>query len=348
MAASRNRRTRKKQGLGIAGTFLILFLVALIVSGVGAWLIWEPFGPSTETFVEVIPGSPSAHVAQQLESAGVVRSQYAFDLLRWVKRGKLKAGEYRFDHPASVVEVYDRIARGDVFTIAVTVPEGASVFEVASRLDQAGIGTRQEFLDAQPRLTELVADLDPRAKTLEGYLFPDTYRFQRKATPLQIATAMVEAIQSGRRRNRVEGERARRGHIGFAGGAGDGHPIGTAACRQRLQKPAGKADAADDRSLRYLRPPRLKTAGGARYTQATSSTTLRTTPTFMPACPPAQLETRGGEALRAAMEPAQTNYLYFVAAGANPQGRSLFASTIEEHNQNVSGYRHAMKKAGGR
>jgi UPF0755 protein len=48
------------------------------------------------------------------------------------------------------------------------------------------------------------------------------------------------------------------------------------------------------------------------------------------------------------MNPAKTDYLYFVAAGANPQGRSLFASSLDEHNRNVSGYRHAVKKAGGR
>lgn len=347
MVASRNRRTRKKQGLGLAGTFLILFLVALIVTGVGAWLIWEPFGPSTETFVEVIPGSSSTRVAQQLESAGVVRSQYAFDLLRWVKRGKLKAGEYRFDHPASVVEVYDRIARGDVFTIAVTVPEGASVFEVASRLEQAGIGTRQEFLDAQPRLAELVADLDPRAKTLEGYLFPDTYRFQRKATPLQIATAMVKrfrvvAAEIGLRENvhdvvtlasLVERETA----------ISSERPLVASVFKNRLAK---QMPLMTDPSVIYGLQIESRWRGEIYASDLKLDTPYNT---YLHAgLPPGPVGNPGLPSLRAAMEPAQTNYLYFVAAGANPQGRSLFASTIEEHNQNVSGYRHAMKKAGGR
>ena len=64
--------------------------------------------------------------------------------------------------------------------------------------------------------------------------------------------------------------------------------------------------------------------------------------------PPGPVANPGLKALRAAMEPAKTTYLYFVAAGANPQGRSLFASTEEEHERNVAGYRHAVKKAGGR
>jgi len=64
--------------------------------------------------------------------------------------------------------------------------------------------------------------------------------------------------------------------------------------------------------------------------------------------PPGPVANPGLRSLRAAMEPAKSDYLYFVAAGANPQGRSLFATTIEEHDRNVEGYRHAVKKAGGR
>ena len=155
-----------------------------------------PFGPHTEVFVDVEPGSSTPRIAQQLEEAGVIRSQYAFDLLRWLKKGTLRAGEYRFDHPASATEVYARLARGDVFTVAVTIPEGSSVFEIAARLEQAGFGPRQSFLDAAKEQTKLVADLDPSATSLEGYLFPDTYRFQRKASPQQIYTAMLRRFRT--------------------------------------------------------------------------------------------------------------------------------------------------------
>ena len=128
MASRRTRGNRKKRGLGAAGFFLALFLLALLAVAAAGWMIFTPFGPSTETFVEIEPGSSSTRIARQLESAGIVRSQFAFDLYRWVRRGKLKAGEYRFDHPAPLTEVYDRIARGDVYTVAVTVPEGATHF----------------------------------------------------------------------------------------------------------------------------------------------------------------------------------------------------------------------------
>jgi UPF0755 protein len=64
--------------------------------------------------------------------------------------------------------------------------------------------------------------------------------------------------------------------------------------------------------------------------------------------PPGPVANPGIPSLRAAMEPAQSSYLYFVAANDNPQGKSMFASTLEEHNRNVAGYRQAVKKAGSR
>jgi UPF0755 protein len=347
MPAGRNRRTRRSKGPGIAGTLLALFFVALIVTGAGAWLVFTPFGPSTETFVEVTQGSSSTRIAQQLESAGVVRSQFAFDLVRWVKRGKLKAGEYRFDHPAPLAEVYNRIARGDVYTVAVTVPEGANIFDIASRLEQAGIGTRQSFLDEQARLTNLIEDLDPKATDLEGYLFPDTYRFPRKATPTQIATAMVKrfrtvAAELGLKENvhdvvttasLVERETALQAE----------RPLVASVFQNRLAK---HMPLMTDPSVIYGLELQRYWRGAIHESDLKRDTPYNTY--LHGGLPPGPIANPGLQSLRAAMAPAQSNYLYFVAAGANPQGRSLFATTLEEHTRNVSGYRHAVKKAGGR
>src|SRR5580698_11017532 len=146
-----SRKTRKKAASGAAGTLLALFLVLLSAGSAGAWLVFTPYGPSTETFVEVAQGTPAARIGRQLESAGVLRSRYAFDLVRSFQRGTLRAGEYRFDHPENVLDVYDRIRRGDVYTKTVVVPEGANIFDVAARLEQAGFGPQQQFLDSAAR-----------------------------------------------------------------------------------------------------------------------------------------------------------------------------------------------------
>ena len=347
MASRRTRGNRKKSGLGATGFILTLFLIALLGAGTAAWMVFTPFGPSTETFVDIAPGSSSTRIARELQSAGVIRSQFAFDLWRWVRKGKLKAGEYRFDHQTSLVEVYDRIARGDVYTVAVTVPEGASIFDIAARLEQAGIATRTEFLDQQARLTELVADLDPQAKTLEGYLFPDTYRFPRKTTPAQVAAAMVrrfrvEAAQLGLKQN-VHQVVTLASLVERESALDSERPLIAGVFENRLAK---HMPLMTDPSVIYGLEVKHEWRGAIHASDLKLDTPYNTyVHAGLPAGPVAN---PGLPSLRAAMDPTPSNYLYFVAAGANPQGKSLFAATLEEHTRNVSGYRHAIKKAGER
>jgi UPF0755 protein len=343
----RKRKSRKSKGPGATGTLLALIFALLVVAGAAAWLVFTPFGPKTETFVELAPGSSTMRIAGQLESAGVVRSQYAFDLVRLWKRGTLKAGEYRFDHPASVVEVYARIARGDVYTKTVIVPEGASIFEIAARLAQAGFGAQQDFLDEQARQVGLVADIDPRARSLEGYLFPDTYRFARKATQAEICAAMVRrfrvvAAQLGLKEN-VHAVVTMASLVERETAVDAERPLVASVFTNRL---ARKMPLMTDPSVIYG----LELADqwrGTLYQGDLKRDTAYNTYLHI-GLPPGPVANPGLRSLRAAMEPARTDYLYFVAAGANPQGRSLFASTLEEHDRNVAGYRHAVKKAGGR
>ncbi len=347
MASRRTRGNRKKRGHGAAGFFLTLFLLALLAAGAVAWMVFTPFGPSTESFIDIAPGSSTTRIAQQLESAGIIRSQFAFDLWRWIRKGKLKAGEYRFDRPIPLTDVYNRIARGDVYTVAVTVPEGASIFEVAARLEQAGIATRNEFLDQQANLAGLVADFDPQAKTLEGYLFPDTYRFPRKTTPAQVAAAMVrrfriEAAQIGLKQN-VHQVVTLASLVERESALDSERPLIAGVFENRLAK---HMPLMTDPSVIYGLEIKNEWRGVIHASDLKLDTPYNT---YLHAgLPPGPVANPGLPSLRAAMDPAPSNYLYFVAAGANPQGKSLFATTLEEHTRNVSGYRHALKKSGQR
>jgi UPF0755 protein len=346
----RHRRTSRRKKSSGAGFLRTVFLVLLLAAGAGAaWLVFEPFGPATETFVEIAPGSSFTRVGRQLESAGIVRSRYAFDLMRWWKHGTLKAGEYRFDQPAAAFDVYARIARGDVFTKAVTIPEGANLFEIAARLEQAGFGAGQDFLNEAAKQVSLVTDLDPGAVSLEGYLFPDTYHFQRKVTAAQICAAMVKRFH------------VVAGQIGLVGLKGNVHRVVTLASlveretaldserplvasvfENRLAK---KMPLMTDPSVIYG----LELEGRWRGVIHESDLKLNTPyNTYLHAgLPPGPVSNPGLRSLRAAMAPAKTDYLYFVAAGTDPQGGSLFASNAKDHARNVAGYRNAVKKAGG-
>jgi UPF0755 protein len=346
--ARRKRSSRKKRGCGCLGLlFAVVFLVVLVGGAGAAWLVLTPFGPETETFATLTPGSSTARMGEELEAAGIVRSRYAFDLVRVWKRGTLKAGEYRFGHPAPVTEIYGRIARGDVYTISVTIPEGANIFDVAARLQQAGLAGGQGFVDAAQNQAGLVADLDPKAKNLEGYLFPDTYHFARKASAAQLAAIMVRRF------------RAIAGQLGLRGNLHDvvtmaslveresavdaERPLVASVFQNRLAK---KMPLATDPSLIYG----LEREGRWRGT-IYASDLKRDTPwnTYLHAgLPPGPIANPGTKSLRAAMEPAKSDFLYFVAAGANPQGQSIFSRTLDDQNHAVAGYRHAVKKAGGR
>lgn len=324
-----------------------IFLLALLAAVGLGWLILTPFGPETETLVDVVPGSSATLIGRQLEAAGVIRSRYCFDLLRFWKRGVLRAGEYVFDHPAPATEVYARIAKGDVFTKSLTVPEGSNIFDIAARVEEAGFATRQEFLDAAVSQTGLVADLDPGAKSLEGYLFPDTYRFGSKTTSTQIVTAMV------RRFRVVAGQLGLKEHVHETvtiaslvereSAVDSERPMVASVFMNRLGK---NMPLMTDPAVIYG----LELEGRWRGVLGKSDMSHETPyNTYLHAgLPPGPVANPGVRSLRAAMEPAETDYLYFVAAGSDAQGRSLFSTTLEEHDKQVAEYRRELKKAGER
>ena len=346
MTANR-RKNREQKRFSAAGLLGVVFLFALVVAGVAAWLVLTPYGPSAETFVNLAPGSTSARIGGELEQAGVIRSRIAFDLVRVLKRGTLKAGVYRFDHPVPVPEIYSRIERGDVYTVAVTIPEGANIFDIGTRLQKAGIGTRRQFLLAAVEDVGLVKDLDPEARSLEGYLFPDTYRFSPNATDTQVVQTMVHRF------------RAAAGTLGLSG---DIHRIVTIASLVERESAIASerplvASVFDNRlakNMPLMSDPSViygleldgRWRGAIHQSDLTFDTAYNT---YLHAgLPPGPVANPGTGSLRAAMSPAKTDYFYFVAAGANPQGGSLFATTLEQHHRDVAGYRRAMKQAGGR
>jgi UPF0755 protein len=206
--------SRKKRGSG-AGVILAGFFLLLLAAGAAYWLVFVPFGPAKEMYVELTPGSSTARIGRQLEAAGVVRSRYAFDLMRLWKRGPLRAGEYMFDHPAPVTQVYARIVRGDVYAKAVTIPEGANSFEIAARLEQAGYGPQQDFLDA---VAKQAGQASFWAECDSG---PDLRNHGAAFSRRSESTG-------------IEGKCASSGDFGFTGGTGDGTGLRTPAGGERF------------------------------------------------------------------------------------------------------------------
>ena len=319
---------------------LLLLLVAVICAG---YFLLVPAGPPHETFVEIAPGMGSQRIAQQMESRGVIRSRYAFDVARLLKRGTLKAGEYRFDKPTSVFGVYDRIERGDVFYRSVTIPEGYNLFDAAAAIEAAQLATKEQFLLAARKNVALVADLDPHATSLEGYLFPDTYRFQHLDTPESMLRAMVKRF---------------RGEAGQLGLHDNYHDVVTMASLVEKETPAANdrplvASVLDNRlkqGIPLMTDPTVIYAAMLenRYRGTIYQSDLQSQSAYNTykhaGLPPGPICSPGVASLQAAMHPATTKYLYFVADAA-ASGHSRFAATLEEHQRNVDAYRKAQHAA---
>ncbi len=331
----------------MAGILLVFLLFAALAAAGACWLVLTPYGPSSETFVDIAPGSSAVSIARKLESAGVVRTRYAFDLVRYSNHGTLQAGTYRFDRPLAVTQVYQKIAHGDVFTRALTVPEGANIFDIAARIEQAGLGTRQDFLTAAAKQTALIADLDPTAASLEGYLFPDTYRFSPTATVAQIAAAMVRRFRQAAAQLQLTGNVHRvvtmASLVERETAIDSERPLVASVFENRLAK---NMPLSTDPAVIYGLELNGRWRGPIYASDLTRDSPYNTY--LHGGLPPGPIANPGISSLRAAAAPAKTNYLYFVAASLDAQGHSLFANTLDEQNRNVAEYRAAQKKAGER
>jgi len=327
---------------------LLLAVIAALVFAVSAGLaIYIPAGPHNEIFVEIPTGTGSAQIATLLKSHGLIWSRYVFDAMRVVKGGTLKAGEYRFDHPARMAEVYARLERGDVYTRTLTIPEGANMFDIAQRIEAAQLGSKTAFLDAVRRNVALISDLDPDAQSVEGYLFPDTYQFQRRITSEQMIAVMVKRFRHAA--SEIDLTRNYHAVVTLASlveretPIGSERPVVASVFSNRIIK---GIPLMTDPSVIYADLLKGTYKGTIYHTDLDGDSPYNTYK--HPGLPPGPICNPGIESLKAAMAPAKTQFLYFVAASTDPSGHSRFAKTLEEHEQNVQAYRRAQHAAGER
>ena len=322
--------------------FLVVLLVLVLAGAALVYLqLTKPVSPPGETIVEVVPGMGTRAIARLLAEHGIIRSQYVFDLWRGLRGGTLKAGEYQFVQPATLPAVYNRIVRGDVYTRAVTIPEGFNLFDIAQAVEAAQLGSKERFLAAASQDVALIADLDPGAKNLEGYLFPDTYRFERRLTPSQMLAAMVRRFRQ---------------NSAAIGLEGDYHRIVTLASLVEKETPVAAdrplvASVLDNRlakDMPLMTDPTVIYAAmlEKQYRGTIYQSDLKRESAYNTyrhsGLPPGPICSPGTASLQAAMHPADSQFLYFVADPA-AAGHSRFAATLEEHERNVIAYRRGLK-----
>jgi len=327
---------------------LLAFLVLLlaICAGAGAWFYFNIDRPykgydAAEQFVEIPQGSGSATIARRLTDAGVVQDVSRFRIALWVTGAgrRLQAGEYRFDRPMSPREVVDKIARGDVFVTPITFREGLTIRQMGALFASRGFGDSREFVAAASR-GDLIQDLDPGARDLEGYLFPDTYTLPRKATAEQLVTRMVAGFRKALSPEIVDAAAAKqltvRQLVTLASiveketGNKDERPLVAAVYANRLKIGMGLQC---DPTVIYA----LERAN--RYDGNLTREDLQFDSPYntyrYAGLPPGPIAAPGRASLAAAASPAAVAYLYFVSKN---DGSHAFAATLDEHNRNVHQY----------
>lgn len=330
-----------------------LLLLVILVAGAAAAYYWysmeHPYGtiPSEGVFVEVPHGASQRGVAHLLKQAGLVRSSTAFEIYarRHPKR-TLQAGEYFFDHPLSGKDVYWKLANGDVFQQPFTVREGETIYDIAADLQAAKYMTAEQFLGAAKN-PALILDLAPNAKTLEGFLYPATYNLPRNPAPADLTAMMVrkfrEALQEiapNHANDTDSGPSALLGTVTLA-----------SLVERETPKPEERLLVAGVFTNRLRKGMLLQCDPTVIYAlqqegRYKGSLTLKDLHLDSPynsyehtGLPPGPIGNPGEVSLRAALKPAETDYLYFVA---NTRGGHFFAATLAEHNKNVAKYHRLL------
>lgn len=325
--------------------FLAALVLGIAAAGAAAWRwVRVPFaGFHEQVFVDIPKGTGTREIARLLASAGVIGHPLQLWLVRAMRPGtRLMAGEYRFEKPASAIQVFDRIGRGDIFYYVLPVPEGNTTFDIAAALERERILPVQAFLEAA-RDPRLIRDLDPKAPGLEGYLFPDTYHVTRHTTAEELCRMMTE--------------RFRRAWQQLGPPQADVHSTVTLA--SLVEKEARLAEERPLIASVFLNRLRLDlplqcdptTIYAAlledRYRGAIHRSDLESRQlynTYQHAgLPPGPIANPGLESLRAVLHHGETGFLYFVLR-PDGSGRHQFSKELAQHELAVQQYRRGLRK----
>ena len=326
---------------------LWFLLLVVIAAGAAAAVLYmrinRPYRgfEGSEQFVEIPQGTGSTPIGERLVSAGVIRDAITFRVALWLSnQGRhLKAGEYRFDRAMTPFEVIDKMARGDVFVVSMTFPEGLTVAEMSKIFESHGLGTAAAFVQAAHDPSP-INGLDPAAKDLEGYLFPETFAVPRRTDAAKIVRTMVarfekiltpELRQAAAARNLsvrqvitlasiIEKETAK----------ADERPLVAAVYTTRLR--IGMPLQCDPTVIYGL--VKAHRYDGNIHKDDLSFDSPYNTYRY-PGLPPGPIASPGRASIEAAIHPAAADYLYFVSRN---DGSHEFARTLEEHNRNVQKY----------
>lgn len=295
---------------------------------------------SQETFyIEVKRGQPASELAQSLASQGVIASARRFVLLGRLTRklGKIKAGEYQVSPNMTPVEVLSIVTSGISVQRPFTIREGLNIYEIANELEAKGLMTRARFLELarDPGFIQTLGFDAPVPSSLEGYLFPETYFFNRSMAPEEMVRTMVKKFQS----TWGPAEQERAAALGMSRhqvvilasmveketGAPQERPLISSVFHNRLRK---RMRLQSDPTTIYGMWENYR--GNIRKSDLLTYSPYNTY--MIPALPIGPIGNPGREAIKAALNPAESEFLFFVSQN---DGTHVFTRSFDEHNRAV-------------
>ena len=327
--------------------FLILSGFLLLGFGAGFAVMnqLQPVGNSSRVVVvDIAEGSSLSNVAKRLYRQKLIKSDWAFV---WMSRlggldRKIISGEYEFHGGMAPSTILEKIIRGEVLQHTVTIPEGFAMSQIADLLHEQGLADRDAFLLCA-RDPAFIQTLSLSVDSLEGYLFPDTYRFARHVKPERLIEAMVARFKQ----TVSEEDHGRAAELDLSL-----HQVMTLA--SVIEKETAKPD---ERTL----------ISGVFHNRLQKDIPLQSDPTVIYAVhefdgnlrkkdlsidspyntyrvvglPPGPIANPGRAAIHAALYPEATKYLYFVSRN---DGSHKFSTTLAEHNRAVRKYQLRQRR----
>jgi UPF0755 protein len=339
--------------LTLAVTALLFVAVVFAAFGFFFRTALQPFQPqnTARVIIEVDRGKGPPSIARQLESMQVVRNAKIFLYYGKIRGSwaKIKAGEYELSPSMTPAQIFDIFASGISVSRPFLVREGENIYDVAEMIQAKGFGTKEHFLKlARDPVFIASTGLVPPPKTLEGYLFPDTYLLQRKETQEEILHSMVKRFLTAWGPNEEQKAKllglTRDQVVTLASiveketGAPEERPIIAGVFHNRLAK-----------HMKLQSDPTTIYGIWSRYRgKIHKSDLLESTPynTYtVPALPIGPISNPGIESIQATLNPATHNYLYFVSKNA---GTHEFTSTYEDHSKAVAKFQLDAKAREGK
>lgn len=333
----------------------LLLLILVTVSASAIWVYRDLHTPVAHSKhgqrVEIPRGSSPTKVVSKLADEGIIKHTWPLTVyLKLTANGsQLKSGEYDFPSPISPLGVFARLREGEQRLLRLTVVEGWTRWDISNAMFKIPELHLDDATAALPLMNNvsLIADLDPKATNLEGYLFPDTYDFPPDAKPADIVAMMVKRF---RKEWKPEwSERAR--NLGFSpreivttaslveteAKLNEDRPLIASVIYNRLQK---QMALAVDSTIIYASKLEGKWRNDGKVYKSDVDRRSPYNTRLHSGLPPGPVASPGKSSLDAALHPAQTDYLYYVREPSRNDGAHNFYSDGNGFAQGVKALRN--------